>query len=407
MSKKNLGRKLATPLGAALLMFGAVGQSAWASDEAGEFHGYFRVGAGSNSDKGSQACFGLEGVSKYRFGNECDFYAEFAYTKELAKSSNGASFVGTVMANSYSPTSDVNDANLRINQLFIEAKNLDFLGGGIAWVGKRFYLRPDIHVLDFKYVQGDGVGAGVDGIKAGPGKFSYGLFRNDVDQKVSATRHNFSYADLPVTADGTLRFDATVISADSSVAGNNNGWSLSTAFTQGKLLGGDNMIALQYGVGPGVKIGGTGDLRLNSDYTRVRVVDQFVWQVTPNFGGTADFVIQRDKSNAGASTWTSIGTRPVYAIHENVKLQLDIGHDEIKPAGGGPTQKLTKITFAPTLGVGRNFWSRPELRAFITYAKWNDAAQAAATPGTTLSTTGSFGANTSGRSIGVQVESWF
>ena len=408
MDQKSLSRNLAIPLSAAILSYGALANQALASDEAGEFHGYFRAGAGTNSEKGKQACFGI-GEKKYRLGNECDAYGEFSYTKELAKSANGASFVGTVMANAYSPTSDIGETELGFTQMFFEVKNLDFMNGGTVWMGKRYYNRPDIHMLDFKYVQMDGVGAGLDNINAGPGKFSYALFRNDVNTDVpavAATRHNFIYSDLVVNPNGKLRFDSAVIRADApdnASLPRNNGWSLSAAHSQNHLFGVDkldNTVALQYGVGPGIKIGGTGDLSLGSDVTRTRLLDIAVWQVTPNFSTSGNFVIQRDDSNAGSSTWTSVGFRPMYALTENLKLQLEIGHDQIRSGSGGATQKLTKITFAPTLAVARDFWSRPELRAFVTYARWNDAAQAAATPGSTLSPTGSFGANTSGISAG-------
>ena len=382
------------------------------TDAAGQFHGYFRAGAGSTSDNKKQACFGIGNV-KYRLGNECDIYGEFQYTKELARSSNGVSFVGTVMANAWNPASDFGDAKLGVAQMFYEVKNLDFMKGGTAWMGKRYYNRPDIHMQDFKYVQMDGVGAGFDKVSAGPGKFSYALFR-DVIGTDAASRNNFIFSDLAVNAGGTLRFDATVIRAnardDLALPRNNNGWSLSAAHSQSMAFGIDkldNTVALQYGVGPGIKIGGTGDLSLGADVTRARLLDVLIWQATQNFSASASLVIHRDKSNAGSSTWTSVGTRPVYALTDNVKLQLDLGHDEIRSDNGGATQKLTKITFAPTLAVSRDFWSRPELRAFITYARWNDAAQAAATPGTTLSPTGSFGANTSGTTIGFQVETWF
>ncbi|MDP9109985.1 MAG: carbohydrate porin, partial [Pseudomonadota bacterium] len=99
MKNNHLVRKLASPICGAILLLGAGGQPAFASDEAGEFHGYFRAGVGSSSTHGPQSCFGLGGnTMKYRLGNECDSYAEFGYTKEIAKTSNGASFVGTIWA---------------------------------------------------------------------------------------------------------------------------------------------------------------------------------------------------------------------------------------------------------------------------------------------------------------------
>lgn len=402
-----LGRILLA-LAAAL---GATIGSAGASDAEGEFHGYFRIGTGSNrgSDptRGSQACFGLEGVAKYRLGNECDLTAELAYTREFARLSGGTSFVGTVMAGAYHATPEISGSTLRTPQAFVEAKNIPFLKGGTIWAGRRYYNRPDVSALDFKYVVMDGTGAGIDGIPMGPGKFSYGVFRNDVDQPKSATRHNFIYQDVPVNTNGTLKFDATIIRADSSVANGHGGWSLSVAHKQDKLLGGANVLALQYGVGPGMRIGGTGDITRSADFTRTRVIDQLIWQVTPSFSGSANLVVQRDKGPAGTQTWTSFGVRPVYALHEHFKLQLDIGHDRIRPADGGASQQLTKITLAPTISARKDFWSRPELRTFITYAKWNGAAQAAAAPGSPLSGSGVFGGSRQGISIGVQIESSF
>ena len=383
--------------------------SAHASDAEGEFHGYFRAGVGSNDKGGSQACYGLEGVPKYRFGNECDIYGEFSYTKELAKAANGSSFVGTVMASTYSPSSDIGNNHLDLAQMMVEAKNVPFLKGATAWVGKRFYDRPDIHVLDFKYLHGDGVGAGIAGVAVGPGKFSYALFRNDIDKSVAATRHSFIYEGVPVNEGGTLKLDATVIRGDSQKSDTKkieNGWSFSVVHKQDKILGGDNTLALQYGSGSGIKMGGT-EIGATADVKRTRVFDNMIWQITPDFSGSLVGLWQRDKADAGSTTWTSVGVRPVYALDENFKLILDVGHDNVKPANGGSDQKLTKVTFAPTLSQGKGFWARPELRAFVTYAKWNTAAQKAATPGSTLSSTGVFGGSTNGTSYGVQVEAWF
>ena len=377
------------------------------------FNGYVRSGTGANrgsGESGSQACFGLQGVPKYRLGNECDFSGEIGYGSELVKFSNGASLGGFAMVHADAPNPHpIDRGTSRITQGYLETKGLDFLKGGTAWIGRRYYNRPDIHVLDFKYVVMDGEGLGVDGIALGPGKFSYAIFRNDVDMTKSAVRHNFIYQDLLVNTNGTLKIDATLIHADDAPAGveRHGGWSLSLTHKQSGFLGGDNILALQHGVGSAVKIGGTGDLSLGSDYHRTRIADQLIWKLSKNLIGSADFVVQRDHTPVGTKTWTSVGTRPVYIVSEHIKMQLDLGHDRIDPADGGPVQKLTKVTFAPTLTAGRDFFQRPELRLFITYARWNDAAQTAATPGSALSRTGVFGGSTSGVSYGVHFEEWF
>jgi maltoporin len=392
---------------AVLLALGAM-QAAQADVTQGEYHGYFRAGAGANAEKGSQACFGLNGVAKYRLGNECDTYGEFSYTKEIVKSANGTSFVGTVMPNFYEPNSGGNGKNWGLAQMLVEARNVSFLNGGTAWVGKRFLNRPDIHVLDLKLVHMDGTGFGVDGIAAGPGKFGYAMMRDDQSNSSSATRHQFMYHGVPVNAGGSVNFDASLINADSTLPNTHGGYALSVSHKQDKLLGGDNMLWLQYGRGAaaGASPGQLGSITNASDDAQYRVADQLIWSITPELTGSLNFLYQRNKGAAGTSTWTSVGTRPTYALSENVKLVLDIGHDRIKPVSGA-NQQLTKVTFAPTLAAGKGFWSRPELRTFVTYGKWNAAAQAAAPAGSTLSRTGVFGSDTSGVSYGVQVESWF
>lgn len=393
------------------LAIAATAGGAAASDAEGELHGYFRTGVGHNTGGGEQACFGLEGVAKYRLGNECDSYGEFLYTKEVMKSANGASFVANFMGNVSADGYDFGTASKYLSQAFMEVKNLDVMRGGTVWMGKRYYHRLDIHVIDYKWMQSDGVGAGVNGYPVGPGKFSYALFRDDKlivgTKQTSATRHNFTYEGVKVNPNGTLQLDVTLISKDAVNANAHRGWSVSAVHLQDKVLGGDNKFGVQYGVGPGIMIGGTGDITQDSNVKRTRVFDQLIWQLTPDLCGSLVGLVQRDTGSAGTRTWSTVGVRPVYAVSENFKLQLDLGHDRIRPAAGGATQQLTKITFAPTLTAGRGFWTRPELRSFVTYAKWNSAAQLAATPGTTLSNTGYFGGNTNGTSVGLQLEAWW
>jgi len=76
------------------------------------------------------------------------------------------------------------------------------------------------------------------------------------------------------------------------------------------------------------------------------------------------------------------------------------------------TRTLTKLTIAPAVAVGRNFWSRPELRLFYTYARWNDAARAAADSAsdpnvTSISSSGIFAGRNHASTIGVSFESWW
>ncbi|HEY0817966.1 MAG TPA: carbohydrate porin, partial [Rhizobacter sp.] len=112
----------------------------------------------------------------------------------------------------------------------------------------------------------------------------------------------------------------------------------------------------------------------------------------------------QDKAEGGAKTNSAtVGGRVSYALTKNFKLLAELGHMQKKPAGG-ETQKLTKFTFAPAIATGPEFFKRPELRLYVTTAKWNAAANAAAGPD---GLTGLGNGKTSGTSFGLQAEIWF
>jgi maltoporin len=388
------------------------------------FHGYFRVGAGSSTSnsRGPQSCFGLGGnTMKYRLGNECDAHFEGGYTKELAQS-DGVRYFGTVWIEAHSPNSEFGDTKLAMNKAYVEAIGLPVLNGGSAWIGKRYYYRPDIHMLDMQYINMNGTGAGLDKVKAGPGKFSYAFFKdNDLNtmdalgriQTTSATRQNFIYGDIPVNANGSIDLAATVIMAQGkglSETTKHDGWQVSVFHRQTKAWGGQNTLGVQYGKGPGVgpglgRMGSSGSTFLTPDSTRLRVFNHLWIQPTTNFGMETIILAQRDKSDAtGSTTWTTFGARPVYALSENVKLAVEVGTDRVT-VPGGEAQRLTKFTFAPILSAGPGLWSRPELRAFVTYGKWNNAARAAVNANNNSGPV--YNGGNSGTSFGFQVETWF
>lgn len=253
------------------------------------------------------------------------------------------------------------------------------LNGGTAWVGKRYYSRPDIHMIDMQYINMNGTGAGLDKIPAGPGKFSYAFFKdNDINivdaagkvDTTAARRQNLIYGDIPVNGNGTIDVAASIITAqgiDKPGSDKHDGWQLSVFHKQVKLWG---------------------------ERTPV-------W----NFGMEFIALVQRDKSDAtGSSIWSSIGARPVFALSRNLKVALELGADRVT-APNEKAQRLTKITLAPSISAGPGLWSRPELQAFVTYGKWNDAARAAVNASNNSGPV--YNNGNSGTSFGFQVENSF
>ncbi|CUI06688.1 carbohydrate porin [Massilia sp. P8910] len=419
-------------LASALLLAFASSAAVAGDHETEGFHGYLRAGVGSSNAGGSQSCYGLGGITMaYRLGNECDSFTEFGYTHTLAKSSNGAEFVGTIWADAYKNSSDFGDAKLGVSKAYVEAKNLPFMNGGIIWAGKRHYYRPDIHMLDMQYINMNGTGGGVDGYPVGPGKISYAVFKDNDDNVYStdpatgvrtlrstsaALRQNVVYEGLPVNPNGTLDFAVSLIHAqdDNKNVTTHNGYQVSMFHRQAKLLGGGNTVGVQYGVGPGTGINGpccarmgpSGSTLLGSDVTRVRVFDDIVIQPTRDFSMEFVALYQRDKSDlGGSSTWTTVGARPVYALAENFKLQAELGVSRLKDKLNPTPLRLTKLTLAPTITLGRDYYARPELRAFVSYGKWNDAAKGAVNAFNNGGPV--YGDRTSGTSYGVHLEAWW
>lgn len=299
-----------------------------------------------------QSCYGLGGnTMRYRLGNECDTYGEFEYQKEMAKSPNGVSFVGHIMVAAYTPNSAVSDSELSMSKMYVEAKNIAMLNGGTAWIGKRYYMRPDIHMLDLQYINMNGTGGGIDQYKLGPGRISYGFFKDNDKPGNSAIRQNLVYQGIPINQDGTLEVLTTLITPDKKDSTSHSGWQATVLHKQDKVWGGANTFGIQYGVGPGTGAGGqccdrmgtTGSIRNGSDVTRLRIFNSLWIQPTPEWSAEMIAIVQRDKSDAtgGSSTWTTLGVRPVYAVNDNFKLQFELGTDRVTSPTGGAAQRLT------------------------------------------------------------------
>ena len=77
---------------------------------------------------------------------------------------------------------------------------------------------------------------------------------------------------------------------------------------------------------------------------------------------------------SGTSYWP-VGGRGSCGMTKNLKFLTEIGYSSRKPNGGSP-ENLTKVTIGPALSTGPDFWKRPELRLYVTYADFNKAAAA-------------------------------
>jgi maltoporin len=383
-----------------------------------DFHGYFRDSAAFNSEGGTQACFGLPGSDfKARLGNECDRYLEFTFG-EGGKYEN-IDWRLEFMPASYVPETGTG-SEFFVQQMWLGLRSKEW-GGAQVWAGRRYWKRHDVHSLDWFYwnpAQGNAA-VGVEDVNLGFGKLAVSVFRMDASAG-DLQLGTYAVPEVRVYGIRTNRNGTLEVGVDLGIAHDQNEElgagraGASPLFTvqhnQDKILGGSNTLVFQYGQGAFANESGGGPGQLlaggTSDDKQWRIIEHLVVNPTREISGALVLVYQ-DKSAAG-STGARIFTgelRPSYHFNDWFKLTLDAFYQTVSiknaPAGTG-SPSLVKITAAPTLVLGRGYYTRPELRLFVTFADWNDAAAALGPIGG-----GAFGTDTSGASFGAQVEMWF
>ena len=393
------------------------------SAQALEFHGYFRSGIGWGSKDGGQVCFGLPGAQgngNFRLGNECGTYGELQFDHSLFDGKDGVKFDYHLMLGYFAPgqTDFENLAgpgnHIALRQNWAEAKNLPFLNGGSAWIGKRYYQRHDVHITDFFYWNNSGPGAGIEKIKLGQEiKGSLAIFRANGNNGANNPNNNATTMldgrvhDINLGGAGSLEAGLQYNTADTKLPNSKSGTAVTAEWSL-PVLGGVNKLFVTKGTGsanapalgnpnntPGTQDGSWG------------IQDTLQVQISPDISGMGVIGHWNFKNNY---KWTYIGARPVYHFSDYFKLQAEAGLNKVT-AQNQAAAKLTKLTIAPTLVAGRGFWTRPELRFFYTYAKWNDKARDGVfgTGGGTVAggAAGPFGTSTSGSSYGFQAEAWW
>jgi maltoporin len=172
-----------------------------------------------------------------------------------------------------------------------------------------------------------------------------------------------------------------------------------------------NSLFLQTSSGYANINGRFGDISSTTVYGKKtnRIADSINWQ-SGRFGGQAILGYQTTKSDDPAATQTikdtSLGGRISYAYTKNFKMLVEAGTTSRSFSDSSPSQRLNKITIAPTIAMSPDFWSRPELRFYVTKANWNQAAADANNGG---AGEGTFGTNNRKNQTlaGVQYEVWW
>jgi maltoporin len=394
-----------------------------------EFHGYFRSGYGLNSRGGHQVAFQAPGASaKYRLGNEAETYGELIFVNNWLNPERRSdkAWLATEVLVEANTTNSANYASFpdpsdndqfRFREAFVRGGNL-FASQPEAkvWAGERYYRRQHIEIDDFYPLDMSGYGAGVEDLKVGIGKLSVAYLAGArPDITTPSGRYVKSNVDVRLydvkAPGGTLAawFDFATGKGDPASGGvsipTDSGYAFGIKHQRLEWHGGYHAFGIQYGKGPASNFSTSiDDPTLFLDRReRLLITEHVLLQPNERFAIMPIFIYQRTRDGDprhGWDEWVSFGARPMLFFSKYVSLALEGGLDHTRTAVGPYEGWLGKFTIAPQIGAGRKFFSRPVLRAFLTYATWSDGLRGAVggIP---------FKDKTNGFTYGVQAETWW
>ena len=365
-----------------------------------DFHGYARSGIGWTGSGGEQQCFQATGAqSKYRLGNECETYAELKLGQEVWKEGDKSFYFDTNVAYSVAQQNDWEATDPAFREANVQGKNLiEWLPGSTIWAGKRFYQRHDVHMIDFYYWDISGPGAGIENIDLGFGKLSLAATRSSesggsatfADRDANGDRiydnvvpndvFDVRLAGLETNPGGTLElgvdYGHTNIPDDYYLqpGASKDGWLFTAEHTQ-SMMKGFNKFVLQYGTdsmtsnGKGIPQGGSVD----NDGSMWRVLDHGAITLADRWDLMYVGMYQNiDRDNNNGTEWWTVGVRPMFKWTPIMSTLLEVGYDNVKSQKTDEKNSQYKITLAQQWQAGDSIWSRPAIRVFATYAKWDE-----------------------------------
>ena len=404
-----------------------------------EWQGYFRAGAGINSKGGHMDAFQAPGApAKYRLGNESDTYIETVVNEKNWNPNPDGLKINTQIRVAYktqqSKSEDM-DNKVVLREMF--AGMSDFIEANPStkiWAGERFYRLPELNLNDFWWYDMSGYGGGLENIDIGSGRMhiAYIAFSESASSYWTSTDQGaFDYN----TSNGRLAknnlnimFSDLYAGAGKFTAWVNGGYmqggtatNLSSAYHYPSQVGIDcgvmhqaknnkaqNQLSLQYGYGCNSSLsaaGNTPPTDANSHANIVRATEMYDHQITERLSTEVVGVLQYLNTGADAkssATWASFGLRPVYHFYKHFGIEFEPGVDYVNDRQNNLDSYLFKFTTALRITPAPDFFSRPEIRLFATYAQWGQDFEGNPALGGTA-----FLNQRDGFNFGIQAEHWW
>lgn len=415
--------------------------AAFAAESEFSYSGYLRVGyAYQNGLYGSDGNFGLTGkdggAEKWtgRLGKEANAqYLENTFCNTFTVEGGAwAKLFFTLTCESFNPGTDAqgceatpgNDIMMRNRQAYVEMGGLGFSPDTSFWVGRRYYHRDDIHVLDWYVLDYSGDGAGVENI-AGSGA-SVALMSHPYIPDGKSTVADTVSKDSKGTAVGkdtfstavvqykikSFRFDGTYLYRPKvdKLTPAINGQTVSAQYKPDQFFfvaKGSSSIIAQYGRGASAENLWFGN-RYTKDSDHSAHINKRAWSYLAAATGLLEiddqlsicpvvgFIDLHTQASRAIGSTDSKGScdvtrifavvRPHYNFTKNLATELELGFYRLSSAHaveggvasaawgqgcglemGQKSNWAIKVTPAVVLTLDNGFWTRPALRLFASY----------------------------------------
>ncbi|MDR6465967.1 maltoporin [Chryseobacterium sediminis] len=363
-------------------------------------NGYLRTGIGW-SDGGQMVNFNApESVHKFRLGNEANHYGELQFNYRYKNKDSVNLYEVSYMMSKFIPYgSDDYKQFPETAQLYGKINKV--IKNANLWVGKRYYDRRNVEMLDYFWLnsgQNSQLGIGIENYQVkNSGNLNLALMRfkygnNDSHSYVT----DFRYLDLPLSEYSKLNFLGQFSFKDqNNIKGTpkSSGYSLGGWWTYSKKnITHTSTVIFRKGssITESAYTGKTVPENIDNasiyyldNSSSFDVINNFVYddkrkhaiQVALTYQYRNLGVKNTDESNIVLNNisrnWFSVGFRYLYYLDKHFNLALEAGNDYMKNNRSGIEGSLQKITFSPQISWDYGYYSRPVLRPFITYARWS------------------------------------